>query len=449
MRHKAFIFLIFMITGIAVFSCRKSDYEVEGAPEVIRDNGGGIGTVTWTKNKLYLIEGFVFVNDGQVLTIEQGTVVRFKTGQGSAASALIVARGGKIYATGTESEPIIFTVEGDDLMGSVPVDATGLWGGLIILGNARLNLSSGEARVEGIPLYESRGVYGGYDDDDNSGVLQYISIRHGGTNIGEGNEINGLTLAGVGRKTTISHIEVISNADDGMELFGGTVDLKYICVAFCDDDAFDFDLGYRGRLQFILAIQHFDRGDKLIETDGGMDPVLGTPYTQPVLYNGTFIGRGMQEGMKLGAFGRNGGGVTANSIFINQRHGFEIEYLESFQSSYQQFLDGNIAFAGNIFYDIEGNVPDSILRVVSSPGVNVNAQQETLISHFYAGYNQLSDPGIQISGDYFDILPKGNVYDQLAPLPDNWFDLTVFKGAFYTYSWIEGWTMLNQAGYVP
>jgi len=449
MKHGYVILTIILLTGLSLSSCRKSDYEVEGAPEVIRDNGGGTGTVIWTRDRNYLIEGFVFVNDGQELTIEKGTVVRFKTGQGSAASALIVARGGKIFAVGTESEPIIFTAEEDDLMGSVPVDASGLWGGLIILGNARLNLSSGEARVEGIPLYEPRGVYGGYDDDDNSGMLQYVSIRHGGTNIGEGNEINGLTLAGVGRKTKISHIEVISNADDGVEIFGGTVDLKYICVAFCFDDAFDFDLGYRGRLQFVLAIQHFDRGDKLIETDGGMDPVSGTPYTRPVLYNGTFIGRGMSENMKLGAFGRNGGGIIGNSIFINQRHGFEIEYIQGFESSYQQFVNGNLAFGGNIFYDVEGNIPDSLLTVVSTPGVDVQAQQEALISHFYSGNNQLSDPEIRITGNFFDIFPKGNVYDQLAPLPDNWFDLTVFKGAFYTYSWVEGWTLLNQAGYVP
>ena len=183
--------IIFVISG-----CRKGSTPIV-ITESITDNGGGTGTVTWTKDKTYIIEGFVFVNEGQTLTIEPGTVVYGRTGQGENASALIVARDGKIIAEGTPDEPIIFTVEGDDLLGSVPVNAKGLWGGLIILGRAKLNTPSGEANIEGIPLSEDRGIYGGLLDDDDSGILRYVSIRHGGTNIGEGNEINGLTLGGV------------------------------------------------------------------------------------------------------------------------------------------------------------------------------------------------------------------------------------------------------------
>ena len=141
---RFFPVLMLMTVILLTFSCRKSNYEVDKGSLVINDNGEGTGTVTWTADRSYLLEGFVFVNDGQVLTIEAGTVVRAKTGQGTAASALIVARGGKIIARGTSSDPIIFTVEGDDLEGSVPADAQGLWGGLIILGNAPLNLSNGE-----------------------------------------------------------------------------------------------------------------------------------------------------------------------------------------------------------------------------------------------------------------------------------------------------------------
>ncbi len=442
--------LICMISLVALAaSCRKSDYVTPTGPELIRDNGTGTGTVTWTSDRDYLIEGLVFVNDGQTLTIEPGTVIRFKTGQGSASSALIVARGGKIMAEGTESLPVIFTAEGDDLLGSVPVDTNGLWGGVIILGNARLNLGGGEAHVEGIPVYEPRGLFGGYDDEDNSGILRYVSIRHGGTNIGEGNEINGLTLGAVGRKTTIEHIEVISNADDGIEIFGGTVDLKYISIAFCGDDALDIDLGYRGRMQFILGIQYFTRGDKLVEIDGGSDPVQGKPYTVPQIFNGTFIGRGPADPMRTVSFGRNGGGVFGNSIFLQQRHGAEIEFIEGTESSYSQFAGGNLEFLGNIFYNVEGNNADSLLQVVSLPGVATTEQQAALNGHFYSGLNVVSDPGINLSGGYFDIFPKGNVYDNLAPLPGEWFDETTFKGAFYTYSWVEGWTLLQSEGFVP
>jgi predicted enzyme related to lactoylglutathione lyase len=112
-----FLILIFLLDA-----CRKSDFIAEGNQEVYRDNGTGTGTVTWTKDKEYLIEGFMYVNDGQVLTIEPGTVVRFRQGQAENASALIVSRGGKIIANGTKTEPIIFTSEGDDLAGSVGKD---------------------------------------------------------------------------------------------------------------------------------------------------------------------------------------------------------------------------------------------------------------------------------------------------------------------------------------
>ncbi len=229
--------LLLLSTG-----CRKSVYHIEHT-ETVTDLGGGTGTVTWTNDKDYLISGFVFVNDGQILTIEPGTVIRAKAGQGSMASALIVARGGKIIAEGTNTEPIIFTAEGDDLEGSVPLEARGLWGGLMILGNAPVNTEEGEDMIEGLPVSEPRAIYSGIDEDDNSGILRYISIRHGGTNIGEGNEINGLTLGGVGRQTIVEYIEVISNEDDGVEIFGGTVNCKNLVVALggAIGDTFDID----------------------------------------------------------------------------------------------------------------------------------------------------------------------------------------------------------------
>ncbi|HEY9114111.1 MAG TPA: hypothetical protein VIN10_05385, partial [Bacteroidales bacterium] len=156
----------------------------------INYNINGTGTTTWTSNNIYILNGLVFVNDGQTLTIEPGTVIKGKAGQGENASAFIVARGGKIMAEGTAEKPIIFTAEADDLQGSVPDLDNGLWGGVIILGKAVLNTVPAVQQIEGIPTTEARGSYGGNDDNDNSGVLKYVSIRHGGTDIGEGNEIN-------------------------------------------------------------------------------------------------------------------------------------------------------------------------------------------------------------------------------------------------------------------
>ncbi|MDQ7051624.1 MAG: hypothetical protein Q9P14_01515 [candidate division KSB1 bacterium] len=177
--------------------------------------------VVWTSDKVYVLDGFVFVDEGAELWIEPGTVIKGKPGQGEQASALIVARGGKIYAMGTPTHPIIFTAEADDVTdpNDLPLDARGLWGGVIILGRAGLNSTPGETAIEGIPTTEPRGLYGGNDDDDNSGVFRYVSIRYGGTDIGAGNEINGLTLGGVGRGTVIEFVEVFNNKDDGFEFF--------------------------------------------------------------------------------------------------------------------------------------------------------------------------------------------------------------------------------------
>ncbi len=445
---KRVLLILILIVPLIYMGCRKSDYETPGGTQTITDKGEGTGTTTWTKDNSYLLEGFVFVNDGQVLTIEPGTVIRFKTGQGSAASALIVARGGKIIAEGTSLEPIVFTVEGDDLQGSVPIEAKGLWGGVILLGRARLNLSASEAHIEGIPITEPRAVYGGFDDNDNSGIFKYISIRHSGTNIGEGNEINGLTMGGVGDQTVIDHVEVISNADDGIECFGGTVNCRNIVIAFCGDDAFDFDIGYRGFGQFWLVVQQNAEGDKLIEGSGGIDPVAGQPYSTPVIFNSTFIGRGAYVLNKTGLINNNGAGTYANNIFLNQSTGFFVEYVENAMDSYQQFEQGNLQIKNNVFYDVAGNDTINIFNVYASEGVDVSNQNSIFKSYFNSAKNKVADPGIQYSDDSLYPIPEGNVFDNLADYPDAWFEQVGYKGAFYTYNWASGWTLLSQSGYL-
>lgn len=433
------IFLLFM----TLISCRKGEYESEGSPVIINDLGEGTGTVTWFADHEYILEGFVFVNDGQVLTIEPGTVIRAREGQGNAASALIVSRGGKIVAEGTPSEPIIFTVEGDDLAGSVPVEARGLWGGVIILGSAPLNVSGGEARIEGIPLYETRGIYGGYDEKDNSGILRYVSIRHCGTSLGEGNEINGLTLGGVGSGTQIDHIEVISSADDGLEIFGGSVNISYLAVGLCDDDLIDCDLGYRGSGQFWFGYQASSYGDKMIEISGGTDPIVGQPYTIPVIYNATLIGRGLEDLPLSLSFNRNGGGTLANSIIMNQGGGISIEYVEGSQDSFQMLELGLLRLESNIFHEVAGDIKSSICNIAAAPGVNTESQKSYFESYFSEAFNEIADPGIEVISGSVNPFPEGNVYDNLEEVPDAWFEVTTFKGAFYTYNWLAGWSLIS------
>jgi hypothetical protein len=437
------IFVFFLIfTIIAMISCRKSNYYLEN--EIyITDNGGGTGTTTWTKEKNILLDGFVFVNDGQTLTIEPGTVIRSKPGQGSQASALIVSRGGKIIAQGTSDEPIIFTVEGDDLKGSVPFEARGLWGGLILLGNAPINTSSGEASVEGIPISEPRGIYGGYDAEDNSGILQYVSIRHGGTNIGENNEINGLTLGGVGRKTIIDHIEVISNADDGIEFFGGTVNCSNLAVGYCGDDAFDFDEGYTGKCQFLLGVVD-DNGNHAAEHNGASVFTTGNETTQAIIYNATYLTTNKDKGTYLISFDSNSGGIYKNSVFLNNKQGVSIE-INDMVNSYNRLLADDLLMSNNVFYNIGENNSDSIFRLFPVSG-SIDNEADYVSGYFSLKNNVFEDNGIIIGDEEFFLLPANTIFSGMATYSSSWFEQVSFKGAFGSNNWLEGWTYLWAEG---
>lgn len=296
------------------------------AQEVITDD---ISTDTeWTADKEYVLDGLIFVDSTATLTIEPGTVIKNKFSEnittGDGASALIVRRGAEIIAAGTPKNPIIFTSEFDDL--SVADDLTykdrGLWGGLIILAEATTNQPTNQNQIEGIPNTENA-KYGGNNDADNSGVLRYISIRHGGYSISgtPGDEINGLTMGAVGSETTIDHIEVFANLDDGYEWFGGTVGTKNLVAAFCGDDAFDYDQGFRGKGQLWFSIQGTDEAGRAGEHDGGDDEETGEPYSLPEISNVTCIGAGMDvvpagDGNDRALYFRdNAGGKYYNSIF--------------------------------------------------------------------------------------------------------------------------------------
>jgi hypothetical protein len=431
------IFLVFIVF-VLFQNCRKSDYIIQGGENVIRDDGSGTGTVTWTKENEYLLEGFVFVNDGQILTIEPGTVIRFKPGKGENASALIVARGGKIFAEGTSAEPIIFTSESDDLIGSVDNDETGLWGGLIILGNAPINIAGGEASIEGIPLAEPRGIYGGTIENDNSGILNYISIRHGGTNIGDGNEINGLTLGGIGNETQIDYVEIISNEDDGVEIFGGTVNLKHMVVSNCGDDAFDYDLGWTGNGQFWLALQSSNLGDNLLEAGGGTNPVNGVPYSIPNIYNVTLIGNGNSGEGACVNFKDNAGGTVANSIFINDNHGILLEVADAHNDCYSQWQHGNLGIRSNVFHEIAASTGNTIFRLT---GIYTPEQLNEWQNYFNTAKNEIIDPKINWQEGSF--IPEEKIQGEMAEYPPGWFQIVNFKGAFGESDWIKGWTLLS------
>ena len=436
MKTKNLLLISALCVGIAggFTSCKKDDKKtpdpVNPTPTptpsnvvTISDNGSGTGTTTWTNDKVYLLEGFVFVNSGQELTIQAGTVIKGKPGTGANASALIVAKGGKINAVGTPTQPIIFTFEADPLNGSVPLSTSGQWGGVMILGNATLNSTPGTSAIEGIPTTETRGIYGGTNDADNSGVFKYVSIRHGGTDIGAGNEINGLTMGGVGSGTTIEYVEVVGNADDGFEWFGGTVNTKYLVASNGDDDSFDYDEGYRGKGQFWLAIQNAD-ADRGGEHDGGTTPEDGMPYATPKVFNATYIGNGTSRAL---TFRDNAGGEYHNSIFHNFGKGIDIEDLASGEDSKNRLDNGQLKFDGIVLSNIGS---DLIVSAVENAGADLST---------HASVTNLTVQNISISGS--NPIPSGLAAGN-APT-DSWYTNVTYKGAFEpgAANWAQGWTL--------
>lgn len=422
----------------------------------VDDNGAGTGTVTWTKDKIYQLDGLVFVNEGQILTIEAGTIIKGLSGQGESASALVVARGAKVMAEGTATDPIIFTssadgilrnangvcadTEGNPILSTLPGGSRGLWGGILILGKAPTNnlSSKGVSVIEGIPSSESRGIYGSVSPDpmDNSGILKYVSIRHGGTDIGEGNEINGLTLGAVGAGTTIDYVEVFGNNDDGFEWFGGTVNTKHLVSAWNKDDAMDYDEGWNGKNQFWLIYQQgAGTGDRGGEHDGGSGTdEEAQPYAMPVICNATYIGRGIDKGKRALTFRDNAGGKYYNSVFMDYGKGVDIERLESKDDSYERLMTGDLVFSNNVMYNIGGS--EFVYAVDGDEAV-----QATLDAYFVAHDNM--------------IVADNPLDDEFRPMneaalpgvvpTDNFYNNVPYKGAANPTGelWIQGWTRLS------
>ena len=443
--------------------------------------------VTWTSDKEYLLDGLIFVNDGATLTIEPGTVVKGvrddRITTGDAASALIIRRGGKIMADGTAADPIIFTAEDDDL--NDPGDLTqrdrGEWGGIIILGKATTNQPTTDNQIEGIPYDANAGTgdeaqFGGTDDADNSGVLRYVSVRHSGFSITgqEGDEIQGITLGGVGSGTTIEYVEIFASADDGIEWFGGTVDVKYAAVAFPFDDAFDYDIGWRGKGQFWFTIADTDAAGRGGEHDGGDDGGDdATPFATPVISNVTYIGAGADEpsggdGNDYAFRMRDGaGGTYFNSVFTAYPdRAIDLENFEvsSRLDSYKQYVDGNLKIENNLFYDFgRGSTFDDITDATYSDDnpATTGEPDDDAFAAYIAGGNTLgtASPVVSVGrGPDNTLDPRPAVGGgaetgadfSATELDDDFFDEVAYLGAFEpgTTAWLAGWTALSQADYL-
>lgn len=306
----------------------------------------------WTAaNSPYILEGVIYVKGDSILDIEPGTVIRGQprvTGDVADAGSLIITRGSKIQARGTAAAPIIFTTaarsdgtrwadsDGKTFLDAnpataplAPLDGSSqkvmrLWGGVALCGKAQTNnyqdVNGDITADEGLGLVEgltgTDATYGGMDDADNSGVMTYVSIRHGGDGVVADKEINALTLYSVGSGTTINNIDIYCTSDDGIEIFGGTVSLSNLNINYADDDGFDVDEGWRGSAQFVFILQGFGYGDKGLELDGddwdenqAVAPLF--PISNGRIYNATIISRNGKQAVDM----KNGfAGALVNSI---------------------------------------------------------------------------------------------------------------------------------------
>ena len=306
-----------------ILGCSSNDNDAPiigpSEPTVVDVSGSISSNTTWTSSNIYKLNQKVVVQSGATLTIEPGTIVKGSSGTGSLASALVIARGGKLMAEGTATEPIIFTSASDNItigqtMGSnLDQNDRGLWGGLIVLGNAPCSFSGDVSalQIEGIPAEDTWGLYGGNNPADNSGVIKYVSIRHGGALIGEGNEINGLTLGGVGTGTEIDNVEVVANVDDGIEFFGGTVDASNLFVWAQGDDAVDIDQAYSGTIDNVMVVLG-DASDHAFEIDGPE----GTSTGSFTLQNASIFGNTVTENGEYADYRKGATGAT-NNVFAN------------------------------------------------------------------------------------------------------------------------------------
>lgn len=265
------------------------------AKTVVEVRGLLTGNVSWTKDKIYKIIGFVRVGADTTetfsstaatgtLTIEAGTTI---IGDRASKATLIIQRGSKIIANGTADAPIVFTSER-----AAGQRESGDWGGLVICGRAVNNQSTGD---KGIQLEGSyKGWHGGSNDADNSGSLKYVRVEYAGVPINPNQEVNSFTFGSVGSGTSMEYLQASYGLDDSFEWFGGTVNGKYLVAYRGLDDDFDMDFGYRGNLQFIVGMRGATLADQSgsngFEVDNDGQGTAATPFTSATISNASLIG---------------------------------------------------------------------------------------------------------------------------------------------------------------
>lgn len=474
----------------------------------VNANGELLASQTLTCDKVYTLDVKIYVPSGLTLTINPGTVIKGASAAVPAnATALIIERGGKIIADGTKDCPIVFTSVADPMDGSYALTNVGDWGGIVILGKASNNLTTanvygtgtgvnGTGFIEGFSAANGRDLYGGGltpDDNDNSGILRYVSIRHAGAILALANELNGLSLGSVGRGTTIEHIETIASADDNIEFFGGTVNIKYASVLFGDDDMFDYDLGWKGKGQFLFgmasdSISGVHSTDNGFEADADDDKFAPALRSHPILYNVTLISNGHifptadNSGPAAIQAKELAEGEIYNSIFANFRSGLHLatgrSNVTNKGDAYDNWTNTDNAYNtgtgvavknslkvknntfigfGNIpvkaFYITTGALVQGTTPKVYKPATAASAADITQFTTTDGNSVVASVPGIDYnwawnsaahtsySSNSFHATPTSNITSSITPPADGFFSVVNYRGAFDANkaSWLSEW----------
>jgi hypothetical protein len=431
-------FLTFVAFAAAFFTV-KSSYAQTTLPGIISTD------FTCVAGETYIIDGKVYVNGGATLFIEEGVTLKgVKKATPELASALVITRTGRIEATGSAENPIVFTSNEP-----VATRQSGDWGGVVILGSAPLNRV--DQTIEGINLPTvPPGVdinYGGGgaglgNPNENKGIMNYVRIEYAGAAVSPNNELNGLTMGGVGRGTFIDFVEVLAGADDAFEWFGGTVNCKHLIAVAPDDDAFDFDFGFTGNIQFAISVLRnekptYSSDPNGIESDNNGTGALDNPRTNPTISNMTVIG--FEDSTTAGVLGKrslNGARwrratslTVRNSIFMGFPTGV------AFESAATQADAAR--FANNIVHGF---------RVVSS-GVALPATNTGILGE--VGFSNetidLVDPFNLTFPDFRPSLASpaaaGASFTGFVGTPANFFQVTTYRGAFSTgTNWNATWS---------
>lgn len=417
--------------------------------QVITISGDITSDTHWYSNAKYMLSGFVYVKNNATLTIEPGTIIK---GVSGTKAALIIERGSKILAQGTAAKPIVFT--SDKPAGQ---RAAGDWGGLVLCGKATTNKHDSGTGT-GIAEGGIGSQYGGNDDADNSGILQYVRIEFPGIALTAtaNSEINGLTLYSVGSGTTIDHVQVSYSGDDSYEWFGGTVNCKYlVCIRGLDDE-YDTDNGYRGKLQFLLGIRDANISDQSgsngFESDNDADGSTLTPITKPVFSNVTLLGPLATSAT-----------LPANHLFKRAMHIRRGSRLSVYNSVFVGWPKGLL---------IDGALGDSPTQAENNELQIENSILAGMTANYEAASGTLATPYTTTQIEtYFTAAARSNALKTLAEitganlvsltapavipaagspllsgasftnsrLTDAFFTPVTYKGAFGSTDWTQGW----------